>query len=224
VSEHIVDSLGAMRGCPTCRFHSSESRGHAATTNREPQEATMRLLHSLFAAGLLAFAQLGAAQSYRTSRSAHRRFPPGGGVDIVARQLRGENYRSNSASAWWSNTAPRVIAMGMSRARSRRLPADGQPGMLTANRRSSQAALRSARTSRRSRVVVTPLWRSCRRRCRQDADEFRRSHAKPGELNWLRRQQQHQPSRRRAAGSQTQMQHVPYRSAAVADLVGGRIS
>ena len=48
----------------------------------------MRLLHSLFAASLLAFAQFGAAQSYPDKPiQLIVGFPPGGGVEIVARQL-----------------------------------------------------------------------------------------------------------------------------------------
>ena len=153
----------------------------------------MRLLHSLFAASLLAFAQFGAAQSYPDKPiQLIVGFPPGGGVDIVARQLAeklseqlGQRVVVENKAGAAGNVAMEYVARAKPDGYTLLM---GNLGMLTANP-SLYPKLPfdpGQDFAPIARVVVTPLVAVVPASLQvQDMTQFLAlARAKPGELNF----------------------------------------
>lgn len=197
----------------------------------------MKLLHALFAASLLAIAPFGIAQSFPDKPiQLIVGFPPGGGVDIVARQLAdklseqlGQRVVVENKPGAAGNVAMEYVARAKPDGYTLLM---GNLGMLTAN-----PALYPKLPfdpgqdfTPIARVVVTPLVAVVPASLpAQDMTQFLALvRAKPGELNFGSGGNgniNHLAGELLKLQSQTQMQHVPYKGSAPAltDLVGGRI-
>jgi tripartite-type tricarboxylate transporter receptor subunit TctC len=198
----------------------------------------MKRMMSVFCAALaLAVAPSGQAQTY-PDRPIQLivGFPPGGGVDIVARQLAdklsellGQRVLVDNKAGAAGNVAMDLVAHAKPDGYTLLM---GNLGMLSANP-SLYAKLPFDTTKDFepvARVVVTPLVAvvPSSLEVRNTAELLAMARAKPGELNFGSGGNgniNHLAGELLKLQTKTQMQHVPYKGSAPAlvDLVGGRI-
>jgi tripartite-type tricarboxylate transporter receptor subunit TctC len=197
----------------------------------------MKPLHMLFAAGALAVAGAVSAQAF-PDRPIQLivGFPPGGGVDIVARQLAdklseaiGQRVVVENKAGAAGNVAMEFVARAKPDGYTLLM---GNLGMLTANpalypKLPFDPAKDFAPVAR---VVVTPLVAVVPAALpAKDMTQFvALLRAKPGELNFGSGGNgniNHLAGELLKLQTRTQIQHVPYKGSApaLADLVGGRI-
>jgi len=197
----------------------------------------MRIARILLAAGVFAVAQAASAQAYPDKPiQLIVGFPPGGGVDIVARQLAdklsellGQRIVVENKAGAAGNVAMEYVARAKPDGYTLLM---GNLGMLTANpalypKLSFDPAKDFVPVAR---VVVTPLVVvvPASLSAQTMADFVALMRAKPGELNFGSGGNgniNHLAGELLKLQTSTQIQHVPYKGSApaLADLVGGRI-
>jgi tripartite-type tricarboxylate transporter receptor subunit TctC len=197
----------------------------------------MKLLHLLSAACLLVVAQLGTAQPYPDKPiQLIVGFPPGGGVDIVARQLAeklsdllGQRVVVENKAGAAGNVAMEYVARAKPDGYTLLM---GNLGMLSANPALyPKLAFDPGRDfTPVARVVVTPLVAvvPASIAAANMAQFIALARAKPGDLNFGSGGNgniNHLAGELLKLQTNTQIQHVPYKGSApaLADLVGGRI-
>ncbi len=197
----------------------------------------MRIARILLAAGVFAVAHAASAQAYPDKPiQLIVGFPPGGGVDIVARQLAdklsellGQRIVVENKAGAAGNVAMEYVARAKPDGYTLLM---GNLGMLTANpalypKLSFDPAKDFVPVAR---VVVTPLVVvvPASLSAQTMADFVALMRAKPGELNFGSGGNgniNHLAGELLKLQTSTQIQHVPYKGSApaLADLVGGRI-
>lgn len=197
----------------------------------------MNLLQTLLAAGVFAVAQIASGEAYPDKPiQLVVGFPPGGGVDIVARQLGeklsellGQRVVVENRAGAAGNVAMEYVARAKPDGYTLLM---GNLGMLTANpalypKLSFDPAKDFAPIAR---VVVTPLVAvvPASLPAKNMTEFLALARAKPGDLNFGSGGNgniNHLAGELLKLQTNTQIQHVPYKGSAPAltDLVGGRI-